>query len=71
MNQDRQRLQDDLEIGGEIVSDDERFLQIVKAARGDLVSIRRGLEQAGMLSDDFSVIRIAFSAAHAMKNRRR
>jgi len=62
---------DDLEIGGEIVSDDERFLQIVKAARGDLVSIRRGLEQAGMLSDDFSVIRIAFSATHALKNRRR
>lgn len=51
---------DDLEIGGEIDSDDERFPRIVEKAGTDLAAIRRELDKIGSRSDDFSLVRIQF-----------
>ena len=51
---------DDLEISGEMDSDDERFPRIVEKAAGSLLNIRQELDKVGARSDDFSLIRIQF-----------
>ena len=51
---------DDLEISGEMDSDDERFPRIVEKAAGNLGNIRQELDKIGARSDDFSLIRIQF-----------
>ncbi|AFM11587.1 SpoIIE family protein phosphatase [Turneriella parva] len=50
---------DDLEIAGSIESDDERFVKIVEAARGDLNKIRAEIDKAGARTDDLSLVRIS------------
>lgn len=62
---------DDLRVsdeGGEdyIRHDEERILGICEVARGELAGIVDGVEAAGEITDDLSLVRIVFDPAHSM-----
>ncbi len=52
---------DDIEIGGTIDSDDERFLSVIRHAGTDLNSIVAEIDRQGIRNDDFSLLRISLS----------
>lgn len=51
---------DDIEIDGEIDSDDDRFPRLVQKAGGELEAMRTEIDRLGRRSDDFSLVRIRF-----------
>lgn len=51
---------DDIEIDGEIDSDDDRFPRLVQRASGELEAMRAEIDRLGRRSDDLSLVRIRF-----------
>lgn len=62
---------DDLQLGTDaagdrIINEDEQlFVRLVQGSQARLSAIRSGLEEVGALTDDLSLIRIAYRAEHA------